>query len=78
MTRRRPPRATTSPTSASTIKLPLDWSPDQALAVFEIVDALREHLWAHYGEQIQHALRLQQAAPAPHVPSNIDDTDVPF
>ena len=43
----------------------MDWSPDQALAVFEIVDLLRERLWAHYGQQIQHAMRLQQAAPEP-------------
>jgi len=56
----------------------MDWSPDQALAVFEIVDLLREHLWAHYGRQIQHAMRLQQAAPEPYTPSNIDDADVPF
>ena len=56
----------------------MDWSPDQATAVFEMVDLLREHLWAHYRQQIQQALRLQQAGPAPYTPSNIDDDDVPF
>ena len=77
MTRRRPPWLS-SPASTPVIHLPMDWSPDQALAVFEIVDLLREHLWAHYGQQIQHAMRLQQAAPEPYTPSNIDDADVPF
>jgi hypothetical protein len=80
MTQRRLPRATRAPDLASipNIKLPLDWSPDQALAVFEIVDLLRDHLWAHYALQIQHAQRLQQSAPEPYVVSTIDDSDVPF
>jgi hypothetical protein len=64
--------------STLSIELPLDWSPDQALAVFELLGALREHLWIHYGMEIQHALRLQQSAPAPYTPGNIDDSDVPF
>jgi len=80
MTKRRPPRAAMRPNlnSVSTIELPLDWSPDQALAVFEILGALREHLWIYYGMEIQNALRLQQSVPAPYVPSNLDDKDVPF
>ncbi len=80
MTWRQPPRPTSSPISAPAITLPQDWSPDQALAVFEIVDLLRDHLWSHYGEQIQQALRLQQAAPAPYTPSDVDvdDSDDPF
>jgi hypothetical protein len=80
MTRPPLPRAPTRPTpnSASTIELPTDWSPNQALAVFEILDALRDQLWAYYGMDIQRALRLQQSAPEPFLPSNIDDSDVPF
>jgi hypothetical protein len=80
MTQRRPKRAAMRSKLNSTlsIELPLDWSPDQALAVFEALDALREHLWIHYGMEIQHALRLQQSGPAPYTPCNIDDSDVPF
>jgi hypothetical protein len=80
MTQHCPRRAPTrpDPNSTSTIELPLDWSPDQALAVLEILDALRERMWLHYGMEIQHALRLQQSVPAPHTPSNIDNSDVPF
>ena len=37
-----------------------------------------EHLWIYDGMEIQHALRLQQSAPAPYMPSNIDAKDVPF
>ena len=36
------------PTSA----IPDDWSPDQALAVYEFLDALRERVWDRYQEQI--------------------------
>jgi len=74
--RRAPKRPSLN--STSTIELPLDWSPDQALAVFEVLGALREHLWINYGIEIQHALRLQQSVPAPYRPSKIDDTDVSF
>ena len=39
--------------------LPTDWSPEQAVAVFEILDELRERVWVHYGLQIQQVLRRQ-------------------
>ena len=80
MTQRRPKRAAMRSKLNSTfsIELPLDWSPDQAASVFEALDALREHLWIHYGMEIQHALRLQQSGTAPYTPCNIDDSDVPF
>lgn len=59
--------------AVATIVLPTDWSPDQALAVFEILGRLREHLWAFYGMDIQHALSLQQNHPQPFVPADFDD-----
>ncbi len=64
--------------SPSFIEIPLDWSPDQALAVHETLSALREHLWICYSLEIQHAMRLQQAA-APCLPAtDLDEADVPF
>ena len=33
--------------AAGSIALPTHWSPEQAVAVFEILDELREHVWAH-------------------------------
>lgn len=82
MTRRRP-LPTMAPirlrlNSPSTIELPLDWTTDQALAVFEALGALREHLCACYGMEIRQALRLQQTDAEPYMPTEIDDSDVPF
>jgi hypothetical protein len=31
--------------------LPTHWSPEQAVADFEMLDELREHVWARYGVQ---------------------------
>ncbi len=47
--------------------LPDSWSPDQALAAFELIDWIRDQLWAVYGPAIQRALRqdLQNSAAAP-------------
>jgi hypothetical protein len=28
--------------------LPTDWSPEQAVAVFEILDEMRDWVWDHY------------------------------
>jgi hypothetical protein len=32
--------------------IPADWSPEQALAVYELLDVLRERVWDRYQEQI--------------------------
>jgi hypothetical protein len=82
VTRRRaetavPTRGTGHHAQAVPIMLPTDWSPHQAAAVFEIVDELRERLWACYGLQIQQVLRAQRTTPITAVP-HIDDADVPF
>jgi len=43
--------------------LPAYWTPDQALAVVELLDGLRELIWAHYGMQLIDEFR-QQNMPA--------------
>jgi hypothetical protein len=65
--------------AAGSITLPTHWSPEQAVAVFEILDDLREHVWARYGLQIQQVLRDERstAVPAAH-DIDIDEGDVPF
>jgi hypothetical protein len=40
-------------------KLPTHWTPEQALAVFECLHALREQLWSIYGPPAQQAWREQ-------------------
>jgi hypothetical protein len=41
------------------IALPSHWTPEQALAVFECLQAIQEALWALYGAQVQQAWRDQ-------------------
>ena len=39
--------------------LPSYWSPEQALAVFECIELIRDQLWLAYGPDIQRAWRDQ-------------------
>ena len=39
--------------------IPRHWTPEQALAVFECLQALRHALWDTYGPQVQPAWREQ-------------------
>jgi len=65
--------------AAGSITLPTDWSPEQAVAVFEILDELREHVWARYGLQIQQVLRDERNTALPATRDiDIDEGDVPF
>jgi hypothetical protein len=65
--------------AAGSITLPTHWSPEQAVAVFEILDELREHVWARYGLQIQQLLRDQCSTGVPTAGDiDIDEADVPF
>ena len=40
-------------------KIPAYWTPEQALAVFELLDDLREKIGAHYSEQLFEISRQQ-------------------
>jgi hypothetical protein len=55
--------------------VPAHWSPEQALAVFECLQALRQALWAAYGPQVQQAWR-DQLPPESELPDF--DPDAPF
>jgi hypothetical protein len=55
--------------------VPTHWSPDQALAVFECLHAMREALWVAYGPQVQQAWR-DQLRPEQDLPQF--DPNVPF
>jgi hypothetical protein len=54
-----------------------DWSPEQSLAVIELLDDLREVIWNRYQLQLQQELRKQRGQRSS---SNavIDDTKPPF
>jgi hypothetical protein len=65
--------------AAGSITLPTHWSPEQAVAVFEILNELREHVWARYGLQIQQVLRDECGTAVPAADDiDIDEADVPF
>lgn len=55
--------------------LPTHWTPEQALAVFECLHALREQLWALYGFDVQQAWREQIE---PQLPLPEFDPNEPF
>jgi hypothetical protein len=55
--------------------VPAHWTPEQALAVAECLQAMREALWLHYGPQMQQAWR-EQVMPSGLPPEF--DPDAPF
>lgn len=73
MTRAAPPPPDPLP-SIMPVEIPLDWSPEQALAAYEWLEELRTRLWLLYGSDIQQFLRddsLQTVRPP-------GDHDPPF
>ena len=65
--------------AAGQVMLPAHWSPEQAVAVFEILDELREHVWARYGLQIQQVLRDERGTAVTAAGDiDIDEADLPF
>ena len=50
----------TRPSCSRCLQLPDHWTPEQALAVFEMLDLMRDRLWLLYAADIQHAMRDDQ------------------
>ncbi len=63
-----------SPPPAASL-IPRHWTPEQALAVFECLQALRQALWSAYGPQVQQAWREQLV---PDGQTSQFDPDEPF
>ncbi len=59
-------------------ELPTHWTAAHALAVFEVLDDLRDLVVAGYAKKIQQAARLDRTVTTPSLPANIDNGDVPF
>jgi hypothetical protein len=64
--------------SAGRFQVPAHWTPAQAVAVFEMLDELRDSVWRSYGSQIQQALREDRAGATSATAANLGDGDVPF
>lgn len=81
MTRRKLVMGQRSPESGNNRHMwgmPTHWTAAQALAVFEVLDDLRELVWHGYAQKIQQAVRLDRAVKTSSLPACIDDGDVPF
>ncbi len=64
-----------SSTTATPPAVPRHWTPEQALAVAECLQAMREALWQVYGAQMQQAW-CEQLMPTGTPPEF--DPDAPF
>jgi hypothetical protein len=45
-----------------TVDIPRSWTPEEALAVFELIDDLRDKVWALYRCQMQALLAEQRSS----------------
>jgi hypothetical protein len=59
------------------LQIPTYWTPEQALAVFELIDDLRERIWSIYAANLQELTRKQRQ-PGPVVPIPDDTDNQPF
>lgn len=55
-----------------------DWSPEQAMAVIELLDDLREVICGRYQLQLNALLREQRRTDIPSDSSSTNETDPPF
>jgi len=53
------------------LRIDQDWTPEQALAVFELIDELRDAIWSRHGQAIQDGYRQ---AYGPDLGPDPDDT----
>jgi hypothetical protein len=51
------------------LEIPDHWTPETALAVFELINDLRDQIWARYATAIQDELRRQL------LPGDTDEND---
>jgi hypothetical protein len=58
--------------------VPAHWSPEQALAVFELLDDLREQIWQHYQLQLLELLHEQRLPPEDCASLSLPFDEPPF
>jgi len=59
----RPPALPSGRREGLAFVVPDDWTPQQALAVFELIDDLREVICSRYLTDIQHAMHDERQQP---------------
>ena len=60
-----------------TVEIPVTWTAEQALAVWEMLDELREKIWARYSCQLQDLLAEQTSYPVVDN-DDVDPSDIDF
>ena len=56
------------------LKIPAYWTPEQAFAVVELLDDLRDLIWAHYGVPLLDQYREQyRTAGNDHAENDLDN-----
>jgi hypothetical protein len=58
--------------------IPDDWSPEQALAVIELLDDLRHIIWERYKLQLQDLMQQQRCNNVASESDSIGESDPPF
>ena len=56
-------------------EIPDTWTPEQALAVYELLEELRERILSRYEAQILDALREERASSPPEPSDPSSDSD---
>jgi hypothetical protein len=58
--------------------IPDDWSPQQALAVIELLEDLRHIIWERYQLQLHELLQEQRGTNVASESDSIGESDLPF
>jgi len=74
----KPPPPPSGLTRGLTVLIPEDWPPEQAQAVVDVLDDLRERIWAHYALPLQALYRQQRQPDAVNPPPTQGDSGEPF
>ncbi|MGH2871012.1 MAG: hypothetical protein ACRDL5_00935 [Solirubrobacteraceae bacterium] len=60
---------------AVSVLIPASWTPEQALAMLELLNDLRDALWAIHGDRIQDLLQQEQGFAAADLQPSEPDSD---
>jgi hypothetical protein len=61
-----------------TVEISRFWTPEEALAVFELIDDIRDKILALHGEQLREALKHQRGCGDSGESGDAADDDRPF
>jgi hypothetical protein len=61
-----------------TVEISRFWSPEEALAVFELIDDLRDKILALHGDQLREALQASRGQGDPNENGDAADDGRPF